>query len=550
MTPRALKTLTLACVLLVAPAWVRAESEGPLAACVVVLANASSEASLKLARHYVKRRGIPVENIVALPMTTAETINWREFIDTIYQPAQDELMKRGWIEGAAGVLKDKLGRRKVAIASHRISYLVTCLGVPLRIDHDPALYEETKPYTMVAAFRTNSGAVDAELAALTRGGYAINAYLPNPLFQKERPTVVDLLNVVKVSRLDGPTLEQAMALVDQAIAAEKTGLIGRAYVDSGGPHPEGDGWMKQTATMLDELGFDLTTETTSETFGAGARFDAPALYFGWYAGDVNGPFARTGFRFPPGAVALHLHSFSATTVRSPMQGWCGPLIARGATATFGNVYEPYLTFTHQPHLLLRALAKGETLGDAAFYALRGLSWQEVVIGDPLYRPFAIGFAEQWAARATLSDERFPYVILREVRRLQSAGQAEQAINVLREARAARAPRLVLTGKLIELLVLTGKADEAAAVFAGAARVTIAGPDDAAVAREMIEAVKSSAPSGPIVEAYGDWLAREGVVDDLRLRLLRAGAAAAEKLNHAERAAQWRREAEKLGKAAR
>jgi hypothetical protein len=187
---------------------------------------------------------------------------------------------------------------------------------------------------------------------------------------------------------------------------------------------------------------------------ADARFDAPALYFGWYSSQVVGPFTREGFQFPPGAVALHIHSFSAETLATSDRFWCGPLVARGVTATVGNVYEPYLTFTHHPHLLLRALSRGATWGDAVFYSLRAVSWQCVAIGDPLYRPFKVRFAEQWAKRAALPDELYPYVILREARRLEQAGQPEQAIAVLREAMEAR-PTEVLQSRLKELLAAPG-----------------------------------------------------------------------------------------------
>lgn len=424
----------------------RAEEPENLVARVVILANASSPESLTLARYYANKRGIPEANIVALPMSQAETIGWREFIDTVYQPLQDELLRRGWIAGVASTLRDDLGRKRHAIAGHRISYLVTCRGVPLRVAHDSSLYAEVKPFTRVAAFRTNAGAVDAELALIARSGYPINAYIPNPLFENERPTVIDLNRVVKVSRLDGPGLEVAEALVDHALEAEKYGLIGRAYVDIGGPHAEGDRWLETVVKELAGIDFETSVDRERATLPADARFDAPALYFGWYAGQVTGPFTRPDFRFPPGAIALHIHSFSAETLTTTDTHWCGPLIARGVTATFGNVYEPYLTFTHHPDLLLRALIRGETLGDASFYALRGLSWEQVVIGDPLYRPFKVSFAEQWEHRAELPDALYPYVILREAGRRERAGQPDQARALLEEAQRER-PSPVLEREL-------------------------------------------------------------------------------------------------------
>ena len=43
---------------------------------------------------------------------------------------------------------------------------------------------------------------------------------------------------------------------------------------------------------------------------------------------------------------------------------------------------------------MRALSRGQTLGEAAYYALPALSWQAVVIGDPLYRPFLVSLEDQ------------------------------------------------------------------------------------------------------------------------------------------------------------
>ena len=441
-------------------AFVRAEQAEPLAARVIVLANSADAESLKLARYYMEKRSVPAANLIALPMSADETITWRQFIDGIYQPVQDELIKRGWIQAVETTLTDKIGRKRHAISGHGIAYLVVCRGVPLRIEHDQSLYEVVPPFTNSPQFRTNCGAVDAELGLLSRSGYPINALVPNPLFHKDRPTFIDEAQVVKVSRLDGPTYADAAALVDNALKAEQQGLIGRAYVDIGGPHPDGDKWLESAAREIDGLGFDLDVDRKPEVIPATARFDAPALYFGWYAGGLCGPFTLPGFRFQPGAIALHIHSFSAQTVRSANSGWCGPLVARGVTATFGNVHEPYLTFTHHPHLLLHALAEGMNLGDAACYALPALSWQAVVIGDPLYRPFAVPFVDQWQRRHELPDDAYAYVVSSELRRLEKAGQTGQAARTATEALHER-PGLVLALYTTTLLKASG--DTAAAL---------------------------------------------------------------------------------------
>src|SRR5690606_38786282 len=203
--------------------------------------------------------------------------------------------------------------------------------------------------------------VDSELALLLVRAPSIS-YVTNPLFQNANPNPADLQRVIKVARLDGPTAKDAMALVDGALEAEEKGLRGRAYVDVTGPHANGVEWLRAVGKMTEEAGFDTTVRDGSGVFPVASRFDAPAIYFGWYANDLKGPFELEGFRFAPGAIALHIHSFSARTLRSETLGWTGPLVARGAAATWGNVYEPCLELSHLPHLFLAYLLQEGTVG--------------------------------------------------------------------------------------------------------------------------------------------------------------------------------------------
>lgn len=365
-----------------------------LAARVIVLANSADRESLRIARHYAEARSVPAANVIALPMALQETISWSEFVETIWNPVRAELVQRNWIDAIAMDLTDQSGRRKYSVANHRIAYLVVVRGVPLRIRHDPTLYKPKARQTDNVIFRTNAAAVDGELSLLAQSNHEITGYLQNPLFGYEQPPAIALGQVIKVSRLDGPVVEDALALVDRAISAERKGLHGRAYVDMGGNHPDGDRWLESVVEQLRELGFETDVDRAPTTFPVTARFDAPILYFGWYAANVDGPFTKPAFHFPEGAIALHIHSYSATTLRNREAGWSGPFVSRGVTATVGNVFEPYLQLTHRPDLLLRALARGENFGDAACYAQPALSWQLIAIGDPLYRPFGVSREEQ------------------------------------------------------------------------------------------------------------------------------------------------------------
>jgi uncharacterized protein (TIGR03790 family) len=409
---------------------VLASAADDLAARTVILVNSVQPDSVELGEFYARQRGIPAANLVALPMPEAESITWREFVDQVWQPLQDELLRRDWLEGISGMSHDRLGRKKVSVAGHRIAYLVVCRGTPLRIYDDPTLRDEAAMQKAPEQFRTNQGAVDSELSLLAAGGYEIDAFVPNPLFDREHPLDARAGLVVKVARLDGPTAADAHRLVTSAVEGERHGLLGRYYIDLRGPHPDGDRWFEAVRQRLDKLGFDGDVDRAPGTLEATARCDAPVLYFGWYAANLNGPFAHAGFEFSPGAVALHIHSFSAETLRLPTKGWCGPLVARGVAATVGNVFEPYLQLTHRPDLLLQALARGATLGDAAYFALPALSWQAILIGDPLYRPFRVTLGRQQKNLGSLPPALAPYAIIRVANLLALGGKTGEARAVL------------------------------------------------------------------------------------------------------------------------
>lgn len=525
--------------LLVCAAACARAADGDLAARVVILANSDDPDSVRIARHYAEARGVPVANILALKMPLAEAVTWREFVADIWRPVQQELVREKWIDAIPTALTDPLGRDKLAIYGHRIAALVVCRGVPLKIGHEPALYQET-PFTDRAEFRTNAGAVDSELSLLAAPNYPINAFVPNPLFQNDRVSAFDRAKVIEIARLDGPTADDALALVDRALAAEKTGLLGRAYVDLGGIHPDGDRWLESVAKQLDGLGFDTDVERTPATLAATARIDAPALYFGWYTGDLNGPFALPGFRFPPGAIALHIHSYSAHTLRSATAGWCGPLVARGVTATLGNVAEPYLQLTHHPDLLVRALARGATLADAAYYALPALSWQAILIGDPLYRPFAVPFDEQWKNLARLPPRLAGYAALRRMHLLDAADRRDEATAFARKAQR-EAPSLAVGVALARRLHEAGDDQGAGSALAFAALLTSFNPDEWALAREAARQLETCGRSARAVEVWQNLLGSGTLPGELRVSWLGDACKAALAAGDQAQADVWKKE---------
>jgi hypothetical protein len=269
-----------------------------------------------------------------------------------------------------------------------------------------------------------------------------------------------------VARLDGPSPQIAEGLVDKAMEAEANGLWGRAYFDARGlsrsntNYYMGDAIILGSADICRQIGFEVEVDTNEATLPASFPMSHIAVYAGWYAGAVCGPFTASKMEFMPGAFAYHLHSFSADTVRSATQNWCGPLLAKGATCTMGCVYEPYLQFTPNIAVLLASLGNGFTFGEAAWASQNALSWQTTVIGDPLYRPFGESAAERHAAlvrsKSPLLEWSFDRLVCLDLARgLREARLQGFLANLPLTPKSA-----VLTEKLAEVYEAAGKPSSA------------------------------------------------------------------------------------------
>ncbi|HLS27690.1 MAG TPA: TIGR03790 family protein [Opitutales bacterium] len=509
-----------------------------LAKRVVIVVNERDSGSIKVGEHYAEKRNIPKKNIIRIDAPVSETITRTEFIETIRNPLQLKLLEEEWLSGFPTRLTDSEGRYRSAIDGHRISYLVLCRGVPLRIANDESRITEAMRNSVPDAhLAVNAASVDSELSLLTVLLPSFSMVV-NPLFGNRNPPESDLNRVIKVARLDGPSVSDALALVDRAIEAEERGLRGRAYLDLAGPWQDGTDMLEATGVQIGALGFDTERREEKGTFPAAARFDAPALYFGWYANDVNGPFAVDGFRFPPGAIAFHIHSFSARTVRSKNRGWAGPMVARGAAVTFGNVYEPLLGASHRPNLVFEWLAAGGTVGDAAAYANPALSWQGVLIGDPLYRPFKRPLEEQLKDLGEgKADEWSGYALIRAMNLKIQAGEIEAAIEE-GEAALEELESLPLALKVARL-----KADQrqrrGAVEVLGNLKWEPKGSGELMLGKEAADFLSSLGAHEAALRLYRVLLKMDPIPAELREPLLRDGLLLARRLNERRLADQWR-----------
>jgi uncharacterized protein (TIGR03790 family) len=359
---------------------------------VVLIYNSSMAESREVARHYAALRHVPARQIIGLDLPAGETMTRTEYRNQLEGPLLDFLQRQTLLVYAADDRKGSTGPMNPVEA--KVRYAVLCFGVPLRIAEDPFLREPAAD-KIPEDQRRNGAAVDSELSLLPARDPSrlLAGTFLNPLFRATNRLELNPTNgLLMVARLDGPTAAIAEQLVDKAMDAETNGLWGRAYFDlrglTAGSYKLGDDWIGAAAEISRRYGFDTVVDNQPETFSAGFPMSQIALYAGWYDGGVSGPFTQPRVEFMPGAFAYHLHSFSAHTLRSTNQNWCGPLLAEGAAATLGYVDEPYLEGTVNLAVFFAAWVPGGfSFGEAAYLSQRVLSWQTTVIGDPLYQPF-------------------------------------------------------------------------------------------------------------------------------------------------------------------
>ena len=349
---------------------------------VLLVVNESSPISMDIGAYYAQKRGIPRENVIRVKTTTDDSISREDFERQIDTPIAAWLTRN--------------------FAQDRILYIVLTKGVPLRVNGT------TGSDGTVAS-------VDSELTVLYRkllqgqglppAGPIKNPYFLNdaPVAQAKKFSHADQ-DIYLVSRLDGYSAADVRGLIDRGFAPSKQGKI---LLDmKGSPEQKGDVWLQQASDLLAGMGFkDRVALESSEKVLTGVK--QVLGYYSWGSNDPAIRVRRFGLEFVSGALAGMFISSDARTFAEPPEGWkpggswedksahfanspqslAGDLIREGVTGVAGHVAEPYLEATIRPNILFPAYLAGFNLIESYYLAMPYLSWQTVVVGDPLCAPF-------------------------------------------------------------------------------------------------------------------------------------------------------------------
>ncbi|HTA41983.1 MAG TPA: TIGR03790 family protein [Bryobacteraceae bacterium] len=330
---------------------------------VLLVVNRNAAVSAAVADYYRPRRSVPVENICYIETSPVEEISWQVYEEQIERPI-GECLKKGELQ-------------------EKILYIVTTLGVPLKVSGQGG------------GMTADYASVDSELALLyakLRGArFQRSGAVTNPFFEKrDAPFRHPTYPIYLVTRLAAWNLNDVKAMIDRSLMARNRGKF---VIDLRGPvNDKGNSWLRTAAILLprDRVTLDETSQILYRQRGV-------IGYASWGSNDGNRKERWMGFDWLPGAIVVDYVSTNARTLVKPPDNWnwtTGPFegwqqnlitdyIHEGATGAAGNVYEPYLETIARPDYLLPAWYSGRNLAESYYLSLPALSWQAVILGDPL-----------------------------------------------------------------------------------------------------------------------------------------------------------------------
>lgn len=336
---------------------------------VLLVINENSPLSRAIGDYYTRVRNIPARNVCRLRTATDEEIHRERYDRELAAPIAECLRRQGLQE--------------------TVYYIVTTAGVPLKIDG-------------TAGLSADRSAVDSELTMLytdlhTGKPHPLAGSVPNPFFGKrDEPFSHPRFPIYLVTRLAAYDLEGVKALINRSLHAANRGKF---VLDLSAPEDApGNDWLRTAAILLpaDRVILDESTRPVYD--------QADVIgYASWGSNDPNHKRRFPGFHWLPGGIVTEFVSTDGRTFARPSNEWVpggnwmlpsnwfahspqslvADSILEGATGGSGHVYEPYLNFTPHPDLLLPAYYHGRNLAESYYVAIPGLSWQNIVVGDPL-----------------------------------------------------------------------------------------------------------------------------------------------------------------------
>ena len=368
---------------------------------VLLVVNASSAVSQAIADDYALKRH--VRNVLSIQCQDSasssknETITLADYTQSIENPV------RGYL------------------ATHtNIDFIVLTKGVPIRITG--SAMGSCDEHSQVPAAIRGRPSVDSTLAALDyaslpgtmkidiTGSGAIGCAWSNRYWNVSEPFSHAKFGGYLVTRLDGYTEAEAMALTSQALAAEQGLTNGKVLLDvqpifglgdkatqpapitgttilRESPWDEYNADMRHAHDLLVERGIPDELDLTPAFVGGRSNLLG---YFSWGSNDAR--YSSKAYQtlfFAPGSLSDTAVSTCARTFLPTRggQSLLADLIAHGLTCGKGYVDEPLLQACASPTIVMDRYTSGYTMAESFYAASHFVGWEDIVVGDPLCRPY-------------------------------------------------------------------------------------------------------------------------------------------------------------------
>jgi uncharacterized protein (TIGR03790 family) len=305
-------------------------------------------------------------------------------------------------------------------AHPNIQFIVLTKGIPIRIvdapgrglgGHRPSL----DSYLAALDYNKTPEAISVQLSD---SGFTGAAWA-NRFWNSAEPFSHAKFGGYLVTRLDGYTEADAMALTTRALEAERRAVKapprGKVLLDTcpafgyadckrqprpiftSSPAPganpviielnfnEYNADMQRAAEILQSRGIPVELDRTDNFVGGRSGLLG---YVSWGSNDRHYRVdAYHSLRFAPGAICDTAVSTSARTFL-PTEGGqslIADLIGQGITGVKGYTDEPLLQAVASPSILFDRYTRGWTLAESFYAASRFVGWEDIVVGDPLCR---------------------------------------------------------------------------------------------------------------------------------------------------------------------
>ncbi|MCE3015731.1 MAG: TIGR03790 family protein [Pirellula sp.] len=363
---------------------------------VLVIENLDSPISMQITKHYVEKRGIQKRLQVHCPdsslVAANETIPFVQFQESIESPLKAYLEK-----------------------DPSIDFIVLTKGIPIRLTNAPIGFSNNQPsldsYLAAMGYFENP---TTQHVVIDEDGWKGKCFVNNYFNSNERFSHARFGGYL-VTRLDGYTVEAAMALIDNSIVASNQKPSGSFFLDANAGADPADIAkvpllpIKNGRTDMEAIGGLGVKDWNADLFACAEKLKIGGIpheleqtdafignkeglmgYASW--GSNDGKFSLESYqsiRFAPGALAETAVSTSGRTFLPSTggQSLIADLINARVTGAKGYCDEPFLPAIASPTILFDRYTKGWTLAESFYAASRFVGWEDIVIGDPLAMPY-------------------------------------------------------------------------------------------------------------------------------------------------------------------